>query len=72
MPWRSALNAKTKMVERMTDTKGAPADTQNNFGFFMLYSTSKPKPIPNQNYLNYIKVVNSKITSYSYTLRNNL
>lgn len=37
MPWRLALNAKTKIVERMTDTKGAPADTQNNFGLFMLY-----------------------------------
>lgn len=37
MPWRSALNAKTKMVETMTDTKGAPAETQNNFGFFVLY-----------------------------------
>lgn len=36
MPWRSALNAKTITVEMITDTRGAPAETQNSFGFFML------------------------------------
>lgn len=35
MPWRWALNAKTKSVERITDKRGAPAETQNSFGFFM-------------------------------------
>lgn len=37
MPCRSALKAKTNMVERITDAKGAPADTQNSLGFFKLY-----------------------------------
>lgn len=42
MPWRSALNAKTITVERITDTSGAPAETQNNFGFFMLCVPRSP------------------------------
>jgi len=36
MPWFWALIAKTRRVEMMTHARGAPADTQNNFGFFML------------------------------------
>jgi hypothetical protein len=30
------LDAKTRRVERITDARGAPADTQNSFGFLML------------------------------------
>ena len=36
MPWWLALDAKTRSVETITDISGAPAATQNNFGFLML------------------------------------
>jgi len=36
IPWRSALKTKTRSVETITERSGAPAETQNSFGFFML------------------------------------
>jgi len=39
MPWRWAFIAKARAVEMMTDKRGAPAETQNNCGFFMLYTS---------------------------------
>lgn len=35
------MNANTIRVERITDTSGAPAETQNSFGFFMLCTISR-------------------------------
>jgi hypothetical protein len=36
------LNAKTRTVDSITDTRGAPAETQNSFGFFMLCGAHIP------------------------------
>lgn len=36
MPWLLALDAKTTRVESITDTRGAPAETQNSFGFLIV------------------------------------
>jgi len=36
MPWFCALIAKHRRVEMMTHIRGAPAETQNSFGFLML------------------------------------
>jgi predicted ribosome-associated RNA-binding protein Tma20 len=36
IPCFSALNKKTTRVEMMTEARGAPAETQNSFGLFML------------------------------------
>ena len=38
--WDFDLRQNTKSVERITDVNGAAADTQNNFGLFMLYVNS--------------------------------
>lgn len=50
MPWFWALIAKQKRVEMMTHIRGAPAETQNSFGFLILtclaISSSTKKQIP--------------------------
>ncbi|MFS7931104.1 putative pyruvate decarboxylase [Helianthus anomalus] len=43
MPWCCAL--KTKRIETTTESKGAPADTQNNFGF-LCCAHNKKKLLP--------------------------